>query len=61
MAKAKQQLKNAYLEKLKDDVLNILKHEELEQNLFLKAVEDLIIESLETASGLETTAGIEVW
>lgn len=61
MAKAKQQLKNAYLEKLKDDVLNILKHDELKQNLFLKAVEDLITESLEAASSLETTTGMEMW
>lgn len=61
MTKAKQKLRSAYLEDLKQDVLGIVTNDSLERNVFLKTIDNLIIESLDAWLGFEPSDEPRLW
>ncbi|MBW4495102.1 MAG: hypothetical protein KME26_18850 [Oscillatoria princeps RMCB-10] len=62
MTQAKQRLRTAYLDKLKEWALEIFKSDSLEQNFFLKTLDDLIVKALDAVLGFEDTSDEpEIW
>lgn len=61
MTKAKQNLRSAYLEDLKQDVLSMVTNDSLERNVFLKTIDNLIIESLDAWLGFEPSDEPRLW
>ena len=53
MVQAKQRLRDAYLENLREDTLQKVVSEALENNIFLKTIDELIIKALDAAIGFE--------
>ncbi|NES18540.1 MAG: hypothetical protein F6K41_06330 [Symploca sp. SIO3E6] len=61
MTKAKQNLRNAYLEELRQDTLSMVINNSLERNVFLKTIDNLIIESLDAWLGFEASDEPLLW
>lgn len=61
MTQAKQKLRNAYLEELKQDVLNMVASSSLDRNVFLKTTDNLIIEALDAWIGFEENDEPQLW
>lgn len=53
MVQAKQRLRDAYLENLREDTLQKVVSDDLENNIFLKTIHGLIIKALDVATGFE--------
>ncbi|MEA5522880.1 hypothetical protein [Limnoraphis robusta] len=53
MVQTKQRLRDIYLENLREDTLQKVVSEDLENNIFLKNIDELIIKALDVATGFE--------
>lgn len=61
MTEAKQKVKNAYMEELKQNVLKMKTSGSLEQSVFLQTVDNLIIEALDAWIGFEENDEPQLW